>query len=79
MGIFRLVVNQSWWEDMQNMENEMNKKIEDKNNERGLAAIEYVIMAALMIAAVVAAVGLFGPKLNNAFTNMGNKLENASK
>jgi Flp pilus assembly pilin Flp len=61
------------------MENEMNKKVEEHKNERGLAAIEYVIMAALMIAAVVAAVGLFAPQLNNAFTNMGNKLETASQ
>ncbi len=64
---------------MQNMENEMNKKIEDKNNERGLAAIEYVIMAALMIAAVVAAVNVFAPQLLSAFNNVGNQLVDAAQ
>jgi Flp pilus assembly pilin Flp len=65
----------SLWEDFCNMENEMKKKVEEINkDERGLAAIEYVIMAALMIAAVIAAMNIFAPQLQAAFGNVGQQL-----
>ena len=52
--------------------NQDNKQ--ENKGERGLAAIEYVIMAALMIAAIIAAVNVFAPQLTTAFTNVGNQL-----
>jgi Flp pilus assembly pilin Flp len=59
------------------MENEMNKKIEDKNNERGLAAIEYVILAAFLIASIVVGVKYLSPRVENAFKNVGDQLDTA--
>ena len=53
----------------------LNQENEQENQgERGLAAIEYVIMAALMIAAIIAAVNVFAPQLTAAFTNVGQQL-----
>ena len=41
-----------------------------KNDERGASAVEYALLVGLIAAAVVAAVALFGPKLNTLFTNI---------
>jgi len=38
---------------------------------KGIAALEYALIAGLMFAAIIGATSLLGPKLNNAFTNIG--------
>jgi pilus assembly protein Flp/PilA len=43
-------------------------------DEAGATAIEYALIASLMAVAVVAAVGVLGPKLKTSFTNIGNCL-----
>ncbi len=42
----------------------------DKKNDRGATAVEYGILVALMAAAVIAAVALLGPILNDLFTGV---------
>ena len=44
------------------------------NDESGATAIEYGLIAALIAAVVVGAVGLIGTKLNTTFTGISNKL-----
>jgi pilus assembly protein Flp/PilA len=41
-----------------------------KNDERGASAVEYALLVGLIAAAVVAAVALFGPKLNTLFNSV---------
>ncbi|WP_116452382.1 Flp family type IVb pilin [Blastococcus litoris] len=41
-----------------------------KREEKGASAVEYALLVGLIAAAVVAAVALFGPKLNTLFTNI---------
>ncbi|WMT87423.1 Flp family type IVb pilin [Pelagibacterium sp. 26DY04] len=43
-------------------------------DESGATAIEYGLIAALMAVAVIAAIGLLGPQLNSAFTDIGSAL-----
>jgi len=42
--------------------------------EDGITAIEYGLIAAVMVAAVVAAFGLLGPALKTAFTNIASSI-----
>lgn len=42
----------------------------ENKNDRGATAVEYGILVALMAAAVVAAVALLGPILNDLFTGV---------
>lgn len=44
-------------------------------DEEGITAIEYAILAALIGAGLITAVGLFTPLLSTAFTNLGNLLD----
>ncbi|MCA9665372.1 MAG: Flp family type IVb pilin [Myxococcales bacterium] len=48
-------------------------------NESGLSATEYAVLAAVMVGALVGAFALLKPKINNAFTNAGNQIENATQ
>lgn len=48
------------------------------NDESGLSATEYAVLAAVMVGALVAAFAVLKPKINSAFTNAGNAIENAS-
>ncbi|SDP47612.1 pilus assembly protein Flp/PilA [Klenkia soli] len=41
-----------------------------KARETGASAVEYALLVGAIALAVVAAVGLFGPKLNALFTNI---------
>ena len=41
-----------------------------KREEKGASAVEYALLVGLIAAAVVAAVALFGPKLNTLFTSI---------
>ncbi len=41
-----------------------------KDEERGASAVEYALLVGLIAAAVVAAVALFGPKLNTLFNSV---------
>ena len=43
-------------------------------NESGATAIEYGLIAALMAAAIIAAVGALTPNLKSAFTSIAGKL-----
>ncbi len=45
----------------------------------GATAIEYSLIAALMAAAIITALGTFGADLKAAFTNIGNTLKNNTK
>lgn len=47
----------------------------DKKNDRGATAVEYGILVALMAAAVIAAVTLLGPILNNLFTGVAGSVD----
>ena len=42
--------------------------------EDGITAIEYGLIAAVMVAAVVAAFGLLGPALKTAFTSIASSI-----
>jgi Flp pilus assembly pilin Flp len=44
---------------------------------RGVASIEYAILAVGIIAAVAAAIGAFAPSLLSAFTSIGTQLNAA--
>jgi len=41
---------------------------------KGIAALEYALIAGLMFAAIIGATALLQPKLQTAFTNLGNSL-----
>ncbi len=41
---------------------------------KGIAALEYALIAGLMFAAIIGATALLGPKLQTAFTNLGTSL-----
>lgn len=43
-------------------------------DESGATAIEYSLIAALMAAAVITAMGALTPKVTDAFTAIGNKM-----
>ncbi|MYM23077.1 Flp family type IVb pilin [Duganella sp. FT135W] len=43
-------------------------------DEDGITAIEYGLIAAIMVAAVTAAFGLLKPALNTAFTDIASKI-----
>jgi pilus assembly protein Flp/PilA len=45
-------------------------RIASLKEEKGASAVEYALLVGLIAAAVVAAVALFGPKLNALFTNI---------
>lgn len=46
-------------------------------SEKGLEAIEYALLAALVSAIIVTAVALLNPGMNNIFTAIGNRLTTA--
>jgi pilus assembly protein Flp/PilA len=48
-------------------------------DESGATAIEYSLIAALMAAAIIAALGTFSTDLKAAFTNIGNTLKTNTK
>lgn len=45
-----------------------------KDDARGVSALEYAILAALIIAAVVAGVTYFSDQVSNAFNTIGDKV-----
>lgn len=45
-----------------------------RRDEKGATAIEYGLIAALMAVVVIAAIGIVGPQLQTAFTNIGGQL-----
>jgi pilus assembly protein Flp/PilA len=45
-----------------------------KNDRRGVTAVEYGMIAALIAVAIVAIVGTMGGQLNTAFTTVSNAL-----
>jgi pilus assembly protein Flp/PilA len=48
-------------------------------DESGATAIEYSLIAALMAAAIITALGTFGGDMKAAFTNIGTTLKNNTK
>lgn len=48
------------------------------NDESGATAIEYGLIAALMAVAVIAAIGILGPKMSSSFTKIGDKMDSVS-
>jgi Flp pilus assembly pilin Flp len=44
-------------------------------DERGIAALEYALIAGLIFAAMLAAGKLYGPQLGIAFSNLGTSLD----
>ncbi len=45
-------------------------RVASLKEERGASAVEYALLVGLIAAAVVAAVALFGPKLNTLFNSV---------
>ena len=45
-------------------------RVASLKEERGASAVEYALLVGLIAAAVVLAVGVFGDKLNDLFTNI---------
>jgi pilus assembly protein Flp/PilA len=43
-------------------------------DDRGIAALEYALIAGLIFAAVIAAGTIYGPKLSQSMTNLGSSL-----
>jgi pilus assembly protein Flp/PilA len=43
-------------------------------DQRGIAALEYALIAGLIFAAVISAGKLFGPQLSSAFSNIGSSI-----
>ena len=43
-------------------------------DKKGIAALEYALIAGLMFAAIIGATALLGTKLSSAFTNLGASL-----
>jgi len=50
-----------------------------KRDERGVSALEYAILAGVIVAAVVAGVGAFGKKIESGFENLGKQVDTATK
>ncbi|MEQ4618681.1 MAG: Flp family type IVb pilin [Corticimicrobacter sp.] len=50
-----------------------------KRDERGVSALEYAILAGVIVAAVVAGVGAFGGKIENGFKNLGDQVDKATE
>lgn len=48
------------------------------SDERGISALEYAILAAIIIAVIVGALTIFGGDLRNAFTNAGQGVRNST-
>ena len=44
-------------------------------NERGIAALEYALIAGLIFAAIIVCGRLFGPQLSSAFSNLGTSVD----
>ena len=55
----------------------INKLIELKRDKKGVTALEYGLIAALIGAVVVTATSTLGTSLTAAFTNIGNRLTTA--
>jgi Flp pilus assembly pilin Flp len=49
-----------------------------KRKQAGASMVEYAILIAVIAGAALAAVNLFGPKLSEAFTSVGNKVTNSA-
>jgi pilus assembly protein Flp/PilA len=47
-------------------------------DERGVSALEYAILAGLIVGVLVTAVGVFSGDLSTAFTNLGNAVTTAT-
>ncbi len=45
---------------------------------RGVTALEYAILAGLIVAAVVVAVGLFTPQIESAYSHLGSTVASAT-
>lgn len=45
-----------------------------KKDERGVSALEYAILAGVIVVVVATALGTFGGKLSTAFGNLGDKI-----
>jgi pilus assembly protein Flp/PilA len=43
-------------------------------DQRGIAALEYALIAGLIFAAVISAGKLFGPQLSSSFSNIGSSI-----
>ncbi|PWF24118.1 Flp family type IVb pilin [Corticimicrobacter populi] len=50
-----------------------------KRDERGVSALEYAILAGVIVAAVVAGVGMFGEKIEAGFKNLGDQVDTATQ
>ncbi|MEC5318919.1 Flp family type IVb pilin [Brenneria populi subsp. brevivirga] len=46
-----------------------------QKDERGVSALEYAILAGVIVVVVAAALGTFGDKLTTAFGNLGDKID----
>ncbi len=58
---------------MQNLMNKMTKYLA-LDNERGVTAIEYGLLAALVAVAIIVGAGLLGTALNGTFTTIAGKV-----
>lgn len=47
--------------------------------QKGASMVEYAILVALIVTAALAALNVFGPKLTEAFTSVGDKVVNSAK
>lgn len=47
--------------------------------QQGASMVEYAILIAVIVGAVLVGLGAFGGKLNKAFEDIGTKVEGASK
>ncbi|MFE8045751.1 MULTISPECIES: Flp family type IVb pilin [Brenneria] len=50
-----------------------------KKDERGVSALEYAILAGVIVVVVATALGTFGGKLSTAFSNLGDKIDTQVK
>lgn len=50
-----------------------------KRDERGVSALEYAILAGVIVAAVVTGVTAFGDKIKDGFNNLGAQVDEATK
>lgn len=53
--------------------------VELKRDEKGVTALEYALIAALIGGVIVTTVTTFGSNLTTAFNNVGSRLTNAGK
>lgn len=53
----------------------LNKLIELKRDEKGVTALEYGLIAALIAVVIITAVTTLGNQLSTTFTNIGTKLQ----